>query len=344
MKEMTKNNQDNQPAQVLRPADDVFGSSNVLETHIVHVGQKYPIYERTEYPAGGGIYVYYRGMKFPKKGFPFPEAVWGNDVVKRISTMTLNILFSKDTLVFMPLFLILPWKKKMKVLHTIISGYTRAADWIAKSHFLKIERMSNPCRSLYHMTCDFLKRIGLERDLKLAMHLATMIEYDDAYRYRLEDVFSETSREELLKAPIKETRRLIQIFFSRELVGHVKDKFKMLAWGAPLILLHPRVRRAFKQTLRAMTDEQFDMLKLDNADRYHVLLRGDYNFTGRSFAVRQKIYIDFHTKSECCKAGVGETQDGEKFIQICKNCGKPCTFIQDFHPEVEIKTSKTEPQ
>ena len=327
----------NQPAQVMMPRPDVFNSKHILEQRIVYANQRYPIYDRTEYPDEGGIYVYYKGMKYPRKGFPFPEAVWLNDIAKRVSVMLMRTFLSADMLIYMPIFLLMPWPLKKKTINKIVAAYEHTLDWITQSYTLTDHRLSNPCRTLKKLVYEFIKGLDLKNATEMSRHVSIMIEYDDAYRYRMQDVFNEANRQQLIESPVREVRRLIKIFFEREQVAKMPRKFKFAMDAASIALLHPKVRRAFKGAFAAITDKEFAMLGLDNSDRYHVLLRNDYNFLGRTFQERRNIYIDYHTYSKCCNAGVVEIEPGK---QSCRKCNKECEFYQEFPPEVEVKSSE----
>jgi hypothetical protein len=291
-------------AHVIMPDKSVFDDKrHVIESVLIQQGMKYHIYLRTEYPEDGGIYVYYKGLPYPKKGFPYPEAVWANDVIKRITLTIFKSVVMKETIPAMLVVAILPWKIKIKIVENFLHNYARISDWLFHQHFLKLNRYSNACRILHIATDTFLFELGITGKKQLhgdylskyiALTVATIIEYDDAYRYRFEDIITETTREKLIANPFTEVRRLLDIFEKRETYDNVKGHIRMMRIAISLALLHPRVRKAFKYTLKQLTDEQFNKMKLDNADRYHVLLRGDYNFTGLDFGQRCKIYEEFH--------------------------------------------------
>lgn len=291
-------------AHVIMPDKNVFDDKrHVIESSLIQQGMKYHIYLRTEYPEEGGIYVYYKGLPYPKKGFPYPEAVWANDVIKRITLTIFKSVVMKETIPALLMVAIFPWKIKIKIVENFLHNYARVSDWIFHQHFLKPDRYSNACRVLIDIVNTFLFELGITgaRHLHgdylskyIALTIATIVEYDDAYRYRFEDIATETDRQRLIKKPFREIRRLLDIFEKRETYDNVKGHVKTIRIALSIALLHPKVRKAFRKALQSISDKRFNYMKLDNADRYHILLRGDYNFTGLDFNQRVQIYEEFH--------------------------------------------------
>lgn len=340
-------------AHVLMPKPDVFEAKHVIESSIITTGYKYPVYERTEYPPEGGIYVYYKGTPYPKKGFPFPEGVWSNDVMKRISMTLVRSVGTKQMLLPILMLALMPWKTKLKIAENAAEQYARIGEWIHSACYLKEDKYSNAARAIRSILFQFLLVLGIshKNSDRIAKTIATIVEYDDAYRYRIEDIMSETNRTTLYEKPIREIRRLASIFLSREGYDAVQITVKALNFMTTLALLHPKIRKAFKSAIQyGITPEQFKWLQLDNADRYHVLLRGDYNFTGRTFEERKKLFVDCHTYSKCCKNGVIErkipkVKGGRNIWEtVCKKCDKQCEWYQEFPPEVEVASYNAAPQ
>ncbi len=104
---------------------------------------------------------------------------------------------------------------------------------------------------------------------KLGIVIAHAIEYDSAYKLRIEDLMSETTKEALLNHPLRSIRRLMAINKRRDhMVAH-----KMMKWTLFVIfvgLLLPNVRNK----LRAC---DFSKLQLDECDRYWIDKRTDYS-------------------------------------------------------------------
>ncbi len=332
---------------VLAPRDDVFSAKQMVQSTFLRKGTRFPIYEKTEYPPEGGIYVFYKGHPYPKKGFPFPAAVQAADVMKRITRTAIEAISGKEMILPALGFMLLPWKFKVKVFERVTANYVRVGTWILNDYFLVKKRYSIPVQEMRSFVYTFMSEMGITNlnpdwqevegpdrkyrmtAWKFARIIATIIEYDDAYRLRIQDLMSEIGTHALRDDPRAELKRLSEIFIKREKTQAAKfinTFIKVLR----IALLHPRIKKAF---IKAVRHTDFNRMILDNADRYHILLRNDYDFTGRTFEQRKKIYIDFFTKSVCCNGDVFESEPGN---QQCKKCWKKCEFTQKFPPESEI--------
>lgn len=286
------NNQDE--VHVVKPDPSVFGGSeHVINREYLAPKQTFYVAEKIEYPPEGGIYVHYKGMPYPRKGFPFPEAMYLNDIHKRVSVTIAKSILSKDMLLPMSIFAFYPWKKKIKVANNFITNYCRVGTWVAGSYTLLDEKMSYCCRALNDIINLFMKNLDMPIGHKFAKTIATIVEYDDQYRYRIEDLASETSRKALLSNPRKEIGRILEIYTQREQT-HAVELFTMILKAFRLMLLHPKVYKQFVHTLQSITDEQFDRLKLDTADRYHVLMIDGYEYLGKTLEERMEIYKKIH--------------------------------------------------
>lgn len=335
MKEPNENLTD---AKVAKPPDHLFESKHVIDDSHLANGTVFNIAERIEYPPEGGVYVHYKGMPFPKKGFPNPEASWMNDIVKRVSVFLLRTIGSKDMLLPAIAFSILPWKMKLRTIDKGIYNFNRVALWMFQSIFMKDEYYSNPCKPMKKVVSAFFRELGIENKTAedFGKVIATMFEYDDSYRYRFEDVMSETSREALIAKPFREFRRLGEIFRKREKFADMFSKLDgMIAIGS-VALLHPKIRKAWKAAWASINDEAFTMMQLDSADKYHTLIRGDYDFQGRSLASRLRRLAMIHTVSKCHQASTRFANEVDNTL-LCSKCGKKCETMIVPPPTVTVQ-------
>ncbi len=326
-------------AYVSTPPKHLFESEHVIEVSHLGDGTAFNIAERIDYPPEGGIYVYYKGMPFPKKGYPTPEASWMNDVVKRVSVFLLRSIGNKDMLLPAIAFSVLPWKLKLRTIDRMIYNFNRVALWMFQSIFLKDEYYSNPCKSMRKVVSSFVRSLGIEErtSIEIGKVISTMFEYDDSYRYRFEDVMSETSREALIASPLKEFRRLGKIFRSREKFADMFSKLNGLIAIGSVALLHPKVRRAWREAWGSINFGEFKMMQLDDADKYHTLIRGDYDFQGKSLTSRMRRLAMIHTVSKCCKAPTHFANEVDNTL-ICNKCQKKCET--EIMPPPKVTVSK----
>lgn len=344
-------------ASISRPSSNALQSKHVIEDAIITGGQLYHIAERVEYPPEGGIYVHYKGMLFPKKGYPFPEAIYANDNLKRVTRFLITLISGTEMIPSIVVFAILPWKFKVKKIEQMIDEYVRIAIWMQNECYLIPDRYSNCSKEIGGFVFDFLIALGIDKKyhnitradgvevgmaqarkaggdpvwttlkggeqgflFAIARAVATIFEYDDAYRYRVEDLMSETTSSALYSNPQQEIQRLTRIYIARE-KSHASNMVARISKLVCIALYHPKIKKAFKY---ALLDLKFEHLQLDNADRYHVLTRGDYDFVGRTLDERKRIYKELHMESKCHKVPVKviHDKDGNTVGGKCSNCKK----------------------
>ncbi len=363
-------------ATVLKPDAMVFEGKSSIDSSMLNpeANHTFPLFERVTYPPTGGIYIYFKGMPFPKKGFPYPEAALNNDVIKKFTMTFVKIFANKALMIPIAAFALLPWKTKIGALEKALADYARTINWLAMGNILKRERYSTPCREIWAFVETLLTELGFSPALSfdIARIMATVIEYDDAYRYRFEDLMTEINKDALVAKPRQEIKRIMDIFNVRELAPNAKIVFSAIGKLLGILILHPKFKRAF---VKACAGADFSRMSLDNADRYHVLLMGDYDYTGRTSAQRMDIYKAFHRISICCKNRVtnkyarrsdapeclshGQSDDPADFADscgnadclnksleivgsICKGCGKDCEIDYDFPPFVKLSDNQNQ--
>lgn len=273
-----------------------------------------PLYEleRVEAPPTGGIFVYHKNVPYPQKGFITPETTITNDVVKRLLVNQLRFISNK---VFWSV-IFTSTNTKLKLLDTWIRGFVDTAmkilDRIRHAYLDVDERGPNapdkgaylmreplysaPSRAIIKMTRCFLSELGVDEYSrnKFALIIGSTIEYDFAYRIREEDLASETTKEELVARPVRETRRLLKILAERESRPHLIEKMNKIMLPLIVILMVPRVRQAFR---KALNEIDFKDLQYDDADRYHTLSISSYKFRGRTDEDRYQEFLRFHNNN-----------------------------------------------
>lgn len=267
---------------------------------------------KEEYPPEGGILVYKVGgdfetmpdgrvglrnpvyLKYPEKGFPYPQAVRDNNIVKRMFACFAEFFTRPALRPFVVLFCLLPYKLKIKVIEAWIKWFTRSAKLALYPHLIDDIRYTKCVRGIKQFCFKFLQELGIHEHWceQFTIIFGAVIEYDDSYRIRIQDVVSETTKEKLLANPRKEVLRLANIEYERETKNKsTGNKFGQVAKLASMILLFPRVKRAFKVAVH-WTD--LSMIQTDEADRYHTLRFSGYNFQGRTPEDRYAEYEKIH--------------------------------------------------
>ncbi len=249
------------------------------------------ILERVDVLPQGGFRRYYAGCKFPKKGFPFEEAMVAMDISKKYTMAFAMTLASKDLVIPVLSLFLLRKKTRTRIFERAIKRFVMLSNYTMAGIYL-LPRFYGECPSaIWNFVSIFLREIGIERVLadNVGKIFATIIEYDDAYRYRLEDIVSEFTREEILKNPRKALDKLIRIVQERD--KQVGEKFVAFAKILKFALLLPSVKRSFKWALRLT---EFKDLQYDVNDKYHCYLRTGYNYFGMTDQQRIDKWIEMH--------------------------------------------------
>lgn len=215
------------------------------------------------------ILAYYEGAEFPQKGLSKNEVMYNVNIVKALFIGVFKIRFS---------------------IVSVIDAFTYVGNRVLEHYFLKDQYRTAGTKELDMIVSDFIFTLTSNRSVasrfsKLFSHL---IEYDNAYRLRLIDLASETTKEKLLKKPIREIKRLMKILAEREvLLGEsVVSKFRWVTNVLVVMLLIPKFRKAFKYAIH-MAD--WEKMCWDNIDRYWACLRTDYNFMGMTSEERMDL-------------------------------------------------------
>lgn len=262
---------DNQKYHIAMPPREAFVREPSGEQTIINEGSVSFIAEKVEISKTKGMLLHMRGAEFPKKGFPFPEAMFHINQAKRLFIASLK-LYSNNIISFILL------NKKQA-----IDTYCDIAYKTIHPYMLKEEYMMPVARELQSILRKILCTLSL--NTQLADIFATMIQYDDAYHYRALDLFSETQAMWLYNEPIRETRRLIKIVTERDDSPDVVKKMKAISLLLTILLTVPKFRRAFKKAMQS-SYLTFSNLQYDEADKYWVMNRGDYKFMGLSHEER----------------------------------------------------------
>lgn len=257
-----------------------------------------------------GVLSYLQGAAYPNKGITNPEAMAAINLSKRTIVQWLRLLSKWWFFPTWAIFVLVPFKVKLKIMNRMIDTFTNATYIVVKPFVLQAQYMTPICREIEWWCYSFMEKIGIDSAIadRVSEVLAASIDYDNAYRFRIGDIFSETTKEKLLENPGKEIARLTKIAMERNNHGYVQWynenktlkkngkysdmalKFKFMGFAIRMLLLNSKVKKAFKATLK---DINFEFLGLDEADRYWCCLRADgrneYLFFGKTDEERMKM-------------------------------------------------------
>jgi len=219
-----------------------------------------------DYVPWKGIIIHIEDASYPKKGFPTPEAIAALNIIKALIKETLRY----------PLSVTITDKNKL------LNSFNFIFNKTFNAYKLKEEYLCPAAYNFYLFTFNVLKDAGIRQDIanETAFNLAHIVEYDDAYRYRIQDLASEFNQH----APIREeTNRLLVIFKQRttDLLG---VKLNHIIKFAPMILLIPKYRTIINRYKHLIKNMEFD-----DADRYWAFLKDShYDFCGQPFPERKE--------------------------------------------------------
>lgn len=236
-----------------------------------------------------GIFVHLVGhngekLKYPTKGFPFPEAAQANNIFKRLLVGQVRYL-AKNPLALLPLL------SRRGLAHwlNIISS---AAEITLGPYYLQDKYYNRATKEIRKLVYNFMRAIVQEDTAQsFAKTIATVFEYDNAYLLRIQDLMNETTKEAILKNPRKEFERLFGILKERDERLSMRTKFSSGIKLLSLALWIPKFRRGFYNAIKEMTLENIQM---DDGDRYQVLRWINYNFLGKTFEERVKEFQEIH--------------------------------------------------
>ena len=301
----------------VNPSNDVIAE----QTMFVFKGMKYPAlkYKSDEWLAGwgidktklpeitaeeeklGGQLAYFEGTLHPNKGHPFPQYLYALGQIKRILRNGIYVLAQKD---WITLFL---RKSRKRMIARILYAYI---DLCEKNitPFILDNDFRTPCaQETFKFIFNFATKIGIDKSIQQEMQLGTgasyeqaladigaeHIEGDNAYRWKLQDLFSKTTKEKMIENPRKVLKEWAALVIERDIDKDTAKKFARMLKTVSYCLLIPKFKRIFKECFQ---ESDFKRFQSDYADEYHQLLMGDYKFAGKTIDQRVEIYKRLHEK------------------------------------------------
>ena len=214
-----------------------------------------------------GVLRHVEGATHPAKGIPQPQAIYELNIIKT---------FTKEFIRYLPFFWFFVSKDK------IFSSFNVIFDRAMTPYKVNRIYMCKSAYGLYRTIREFLHTTGVNEKIadETAYNIAHFMEYDDAWRYFIQDLATEANEYNLIIQPRKEIKRLISILRERA-TKTVAEKLARMVSPLIYLLVIPKYRHAFIQASQHIKCMQFD-----EADRYWVSFRDDYKFFGKTFEER----------------------------------------------------------
>lgn len=230
---------------------------------------------RVEFPEAGGVLTYMGGHDHPYKGFPFFEFVDKIDLIKKISRAFLSGIYHalKGRAWLAITFIPAMWFAR-SILRVGVYVFYRMVERFR----IKSIRYCDAIRELYRAFSEGFDPDEKTHEFRIQVRdlVCMFLEFDNAYRYRIQDVLPELDKEALRKHPRRELIRLCDLMASRETTQEIRDTWKLLKICAEYYLLFDR------KTLRLVVDTlsriDLEKITLSVEDKQFCRPRTDYNF------------------------------------------------------------------
>lgn len=232
--------------------------------------------QRVEFPEEGGVLTYMGGYNHPYKGFPFFEFVDKVDVIKKIQRGVLSSLYHslKEKRWKLLGLIFVPWLFGVLVRAFVYTFY-RMVDRFK----IKPIRYCTALRELHRVfTIEWHGEPEKEKEMRTMVRdvMCMFLEFDNAYRFRFQDIIVELNKENLKNDPGKEVVRLLQLMSSREKTQEIKDTWKLVTFFFPLYLKFNKSLK--KSIIGILGDLDLKKLELSVEDKTFCEKRVDYQF------------------------------------------------------------------
>jgi len=254
------------------------------EQQVATESQVFYLVEKVE--TDKGIRAYLKGAEYYQKGQAPAQTLFFLNIAKRIIVESLKLGSKLPVVIgFILGQLILP--KRYKLSTTTILGVYNSILWkVISPYILKTENMIEMPREVRKFLYVFLREIQIPEQVayQFSAIFSHFFEYDNAYRYRVQDLLNEITGEQLIQNPQRQLKYLISLSKERDVKG-VSDKvvagIKLLSW----LLRIPKYKKAF---INALSFIDFKKLQYDEIDIYWVSMRNDYLYLGEDVGTRSK--------------------------------------------------------
>ncbi len=200
--------------------------------------------EWVKFPPEGGVLTKLYGFKEPFRGFPLIEFVQGLDGTKKLAKHlfkdVMSVVKNMNKIKLVLLFFIAG-----SSLNRLLNSSVNAIYDCLKKYELHTNMYSQPVREIYRAfdkvseTEDETSKSWLK---KFQLIICILLEFDNAYRFRAQDILAERNVIMLASDPLKEIERLFNLITKREF-GPAFTKFKDYGMIKKAVLLYLRFNK-----------------------------------------------------------------------------------------------------
>lgn len=249
------------------PADPKISDDASVITHV-------------EFIQEGGIFTYLQRYEKPFRGFPFNETVQQVDAFKKLAKIVIQRFYAsyRGSSIWAKIKLFL----SLDLMQALAIGYLHAHHWQIRPHRLKPHMYCQCVRELHTVISNNSRDIFYDDELREAIRdsICMFLEFDNAYRFRFQDIMMELDKHALNENPLKEILRLIDLMIEREKAepGKVRmaDKWKM---ARELMALYLRINKPVLNKIKTLLLRlNIKEIEFTPEDKYYCEFRKDYNF------------------------------------------------------------------
>ena len=257
---------------------DVVGQMKeipVLPSEIPPEDDKHTI-TRVELPPDGGVLTYMDHFQYPYSGFPYTEFVDKIDVMKKLIKGSLSGLYHSFRTNIFKFLLLVP---AILIFRELFSTGVYTFYRLIERYKIKSIRYSKAIRTLHNAfshprgpeSIQIMELRFMIRDV-----LCMILEFDNAYRFRAQDILAELDKIALKRNPVKELNRLATIASGRENERQVKDTWKLIKmFNSFYLRFDGQLKNMVVDVLSVLDVEKF---KLSPGDIEFCKPRKDYIF------------------------------------------------------------------
>src|SRR3990167_1152321 len=185
--------------------------------------------EGVNFPATGGVLTYMTGNEYPYRGFPFFEFVDKIDLIKKLARGVMSGLFHETKWINkLWLVALIPalWFSKHLVYSALFAFHRLVSRSLVKPQMYS-QAIGELHRAFSH---DEYRDDGKTRQVRIMLRdvVCMILEFDNAYRFRLQDALEELDQEAVKKDTIKELSRILDSMSTRELGQDIKDTWYLV--------------------------------------------------------------------------------------------------------------------
>lgn len=231
---------------------------------------------KVEFPDEGEVLTYMQGYDYPYRGYPYYEFVDRIDVIKKLIRNLQSGFYHglKDRWYRWLLVPLVPFLGR-----SVFWAFTYTFKRVIDRTPMRPNRYSQFVQEVYRaFSVSWSDESPQITELRhwLRDIECMILEFDNAYRFRGQDLAVEINKENLRKNPIEELCRLIDIWIEREKVIDVKNSWLLLKLFVRYYLRFDKpLQKIFTRTLLELDLSKCAMT--DN-DKYFAVPRKDYNF------------------------------------------------------------------